>query len=262
MAQTRHKTAFALAARPGEIEMTMSGTLALLREAGYHLHMMVLANGSSSNTRHPAAKTIRIRRDESLAACDAIAAAYHESLVDDFEITYCRDLMPRMCAVMREVNPEILLVPSPEDVTEDAVAALRMALTSSFVTGSGNVVTSPKTNMVRGDITLYHAPPRDLSDRLRKSIPADLYVDVSSVMNAKRRMLACHKSQDVPALIREMQRLCRRLGRRSKRFRFAEAWRRHLHFGYSAAEIDPLSDALAGKVVVDRAYLRRLETKT
>jgi len=242
--------------------MMMSGTLVLLREAGYEIHVMALANGSTSDTRHPKARAIRIRRRESKAACAAIGAVCHESLADDFEITYCRELMPRMCAVMREVNPEILLLPSPEDVTEDAVGALRMALTSSFVTGAGNVVTSPKRDMVRADVTLYHAPPRDLSDRLRKALAADLYVDVSSVMNAKRRMLACHESQDADALIGEAQRVSRRLGRRSARFAFAEAWRRHLHFGYSTTEVDPLADALGDKVVVDKAYVRHLDRKT
>lgn len=262
MTAARRKTAFALAGQPGEIDMVMSGTLVLLREAGYEIHVMALANGSSSNTGYPKARTIRIRRSEARAACAAIGAVCHESLVDDFEITYSRELMPRMCSVMREINPEILLLPSPEDVTEDATGALRMALTSSFVTGSGNVITSPKTDMVRGDITLYHATPRDLSDRLRRSISADVYVNVSSVMTAKRAMLACHKSRDTGVLISEAERLGRRLGERSKRFRFAEAWRRRMHSGYSMTEVDPLSNALGDKVVIDRAHVRRLNKKT
>jgi len=240
----------------------MSGTLVLLQEAGFQIHVMALADGFSIDSRHPRTQAIRIRRTESKAACAAIGAVRHESLAHDFEITYCRELMPRMCAIMRQVNPEILLLPSPEDATEDAVGALRMALTSAFVTGAGNVVTSPKTDMVCADVTLYHAPPRDLTDRLRKSIPADLYVDVSSAMDAKRRMLACHRSRDPDALIAETQRISHRLGRCSKRFKFAEAWRRHLHLGYSTTEVDPLSDALGDKVLIDRAYLRRLNRKT
>jgi hypothetical protein len=38
-----------------------------------------------------------------------------------------------------------------------------------------------------------------------------------------------------------------RLGRRSKKFRHAEGWIRHLHYGYGAENDDPLRDALGGK---------------
>ena len=258
----RKKTAFALVGQPGDVELMMAGTLALLKDAGFEIHLMAIANGSSSRTAQPKPETIRIRRAESIAACTELGAVYHESLVHDFEITYCRELMPRMCTIMRDVNPEILLLPSPEDVTEDSTGALRLALTSSFVTGAGNVVTSPKRLQVEGDITLYHAPPRDLCDRLRRAVPAELYVDVSSVMQIKRRMLACHKSQDASALVRRARVTSRRLGKRSGRFQFAEAWRRRLHFGYSRTEADPLAEALGDKILINKTYNSHLNRRT
>ena len=256
------RTAFALAGQPGDVELMMAGTLALLKDAGFEIHVMAVANGSCSLDRRPKARAARIRRDESIAACAELGASYHESLVDDFEITYGRHLMPRMCTIMRDVNPEILLLPSPEDVTEDSAGALRLALTASFVTGSGNVITSPKSPQVEGDVTLYHAPPRDLCDRLRRAVPVEFYVDVSSVMEIKRRMLACHESQAASALVRRARITSRRLGKRSGRFAFAEAWRRHLHFGYSRTEVDPLAEALGKSVSIDKTCKRMLNAST
>ena len=50
------------------------------------------------------------------------------------------------------------------------------------------------------------------------------------------------------------------VGRMSKRFKYAEGWRRHLHFGFCAADVDPLARG-AGKELPGehRRYERSLE---
>ena len=50
----------------------------------------------------------------------------------------------------------------------------------------------------------------------------------------------------------------RAVGRLSRRFRHAEGWRRHLHYGFSRAEVDPLKDALGRDCLINRAYERAL----
>jgi hypothetical protein len=49
------------------------------------------------------------------------------------------------------------------------------------------------------------------------------------------------------------------VGRLSKKFRYAEGWRRHLHYGYCAPDADPLADALGKNYLVNQAYERSLE---
>jgi hypothetical protein len=46
----------------------------------------------------------------------------------------------------------------------------------------------------------------------------------------------------------------RAIGRLSGRFEYAEGWRRHLHLGFSAKEIDPLKDALGDLCLINEAY--------
>jgi hypothetical protein len=48
------------------------------------------------------------------------------------------------------------------------------------------------------------------------------------------------------------------IGRLSKKFKFAEGWRRHLHYGFSATEVDPLRVALGKNVLVNKVYEREL----
>jgi hypothetical protein len=50
------------------------------------------------------------------------------------------------------------------------------------------------------------------------------------------------------------------VGKLSGQFEFAEGWRRHLHLGFSAAEIDPLKDALGDLCLINEACERQLAT--
>ena len=58
------KTAFAIAAHPDDVEFLMAGTLLLLREAGYQLHYMTVANGCCGSMTLDRQTVARIRRDE------------------------------------------------------------------------------------------------------------------------------------------------------------------------------------------------------
>jgi len=44
------------------------------------------------------------------------------------------------------------------------------------------------------------------------------------------------------------------VGRMSRRFKFAEGWRRHSHMGFCAPDADPLRAALGKKYLVNQAY--------
>ena len=74
--------------------------------------------------------------------------------------------------------------------------------------------------------------------------------------------LAAHRSQQhwlevsqgMNSYLRTMEEMSLALGRLSRRYRHAEGWRRHLHLGFSAAESDPLRDALRGNYWVNREY--------
>jgi hypothetical protein len=55
-----------------------------------------------------------------------------------------------------------------------------------------------------------------------------------------------------------MENMSLEVGRLSKRFKCAEGWRRHFHLGFSAAETDPLQEALRGDYFVNKAFERSL----
>lgn len=250
------KRAFAVAAHPDDIEFMMSGTLALLGQAGYELHYMTIANGSCGTDRLSAKEIVRIRRQESIEAAAVIGATYHESLVDDIGIYYEPGTLRKLSAVVREVAPEILVTHRPQEYMEDHSNACRLALTAAFVRGMPNFVTDPPRAPVEQPVTCYHALPYGLRDPLRALVWPEMFVDVSAVMDLKRQMLAMHNSQKewldvsqgVGSYLSSMEEMCRQVGRMSGCYRFAEGWTRHLHLGYCDEEADPLSTALADRV--------------
>jgi N-acetylglucosamine malate deacetylase 1 len=259
---TAPKVALAIGAHPDDIEFMMGGTIELLGQAGYETHYLNLANGSCGSTRYSGRQLARIRNREARSAARILSACFHPSLVDDLDIYYERTLLRQLAAIVRDVNPSILLVPSPQDYMEDHTNACRLAVTAAFVRGMRNFSTTPLRNPVSGDVTVYHAMPHGLRDPLRRRVVPGAYVNTISVQETKRAALACHRSQQewldvsqqMNQYIRTMENFARELGRMSHRFKFAEGWRRHLHYGFCAENADPLADALGRNYLVNPEY--------
>ena len=251
------KRAFAVAAHPDDIEFVMAGTLISLRDAGYEIHYMNIANGCCGSSEYSAEHTATIREREAIAACDSIGAEFHPSLTNDLEIFYDRETLSRLAAVMREVAPEILLVHSPVDYMEDHTNACRLAVTAAFARGMPNFVTQPPREPVDQTVTIYHAQPHGNRDPLGHVARPQMFVDVAAAMGEKTVMLACHKSQKqwldtsqgLDSYLETMRDLMREVGRMSGRWLYAEGWRRHLHLGFCSENADPLAEALKERVL-------------
>jgi len=254
------RRAFAIGAHPDDIEFLMAGTLLRLRDAGFEIHCINVANGSCGSVEHDAETTARTRRAESVAACELVGATYHESLCPDLEILYALPLLRRLAAVVRQVSPDVMLVHAPVDYMEDHVNAGRLAVTAAFGRGMRNFATEPAEAPVDREVVVYHAQPYGNRDPLGRAVEADLYVDVGEVLDDKAAMLACHRSQKewldrsqgLDSYIDTMREMTREVGRMSRRFEYAEGWRRHSHFGLCAPDADPLQRAL-GDASVARA---------
>lgn len=257
----------AVGAHPDDIEFMMAGTLAVLREAGFEIHMMNLANGNLGGQTCSSRDLARIRLGEARAAAKRLGAVHHPPLFDDLGIYYEPDAIRRLASVIRSVGPSILLVPSPQDYMEDHVNTCRLAVTAAFVRGMRNYRTSPPRRPWNGDVTIYHAMPHGLRDPLRRRIVPGLFVDTTSVIDLKREALAEHRSQQdwlaetqkMNAYIATMDVFSFALGRMSRRFLHAEGWRRHMHYGFCADDVDPLRAALGRRCKINPAYERSLE---
>ena len=254
--------AMAIGAHPDDIELMMTGTLLLLGQAGYDLHIMNVANGCCGSAMEGAEAVAAQRLEEARAAAEAAGATLHEPVTNDIEVFYTMPLLAKVGAAVRKANPRILLVQSPQDYMEDHMNACRLAVSAAFTRTMVNFRTDPPVAPVQGQVTVYHALPWGLRDPLRKKVMAGQYVDIAPVMEQKKRALACHASQKewldqqqgFDSYIKAMEDMAGEVGQMSGAFEFAEGWRRHHHLGFCAEHDDPLTEALGGRAVISREY--------
>lgn len=259
--------ALAVAAHPDDIEFMMTGTLLLLGRAGYKLHMINLASGCCGSMDENRQMIATRRLNEAREAARVVGAKLHDPIADDLEVFYTKDLIQKLCAVVRVARPTIMLLPSPEDYMEDHMTSSRLAVTAAFVRGMPNFLTAPPRNPTSQPVTLYHALPYGLRDGMRRVVRPGQFVDITSVLKEKRAALACHRSQKewldktqgVDSYLDTMENMSEEVGRWSTLFPYAEGWRRHSHLGFCEENADPLTEALGDKVITSVAYERDLK---
>lgn len=262
-----NKVAIAIAAHPDDIEFQMAGTLLLLKQAGYETHYMNVANGNCGSIEYGSKEAKAIRAREGKRAAKILGAEFHASLTNDLQIFYNIQSLRRLAAVIREVKPSIVLTHSPQDYMEDHMNTCRLAVTAAFTHGMPNFGSIPPQPTYNGDVTVYHCMPHGLRDGLRQRVMAGVYVNTTSVQQTKLESLAAHESQQnwldasqgMNSYLLAMEEMSLELGSMSKRFKYAEGWRRHLHLGFSANEIDPLADALGRNYLINKTYEKNLE---
>lgn len=260
------KTAIAIAAHPDDIEFMMAGTLLLLKKAGYEIHYMNLSRGNCGSVETNSATTAKIRLREGKKAAQILGAHFHSPICNDMEILYDLKTLRRLAAVVRDVKPSIVLTHSPADYMEDHMNTCRLAVSALFARGMPNFKSIPSLSTSKYDCTIYHSLPHSLTDNLRRRIVPGAYVNIAPVQEKKLEALKAHRSQqhwlDASQKLNSYLQTCEdislRVGKMSKKFKHAEGWRRHLHYGFCSEEADPLKD-LGKDYFINKEYEQNLE---
>jgi N-acetylglucosamine malate deacetylase 1 len=258
------KRVLAIAAHPDDIEFMMAGTLILLADAGWDVHCLNVSSGNLGSLTMSPADTAQVRRAEAQHAARSINATWHSSFRNDLEVFYEDSALRRLTAIVREVDPTIVLTHSPQDYMEDHMNTTRLAVTATFARGVPGYRSVPPRDPVQTAVTIYHASPHGLRDGLRRRVIPEAFVNTTTVQERKREALACHRSQrdwldktqGMESYIATMDEFARTLGKLSRKFQYAEGWRRRLHYGFSDETADPLRDALKGRYLVHARYTR------
>jgi LmbE family N-acetylglucosaminyl deacetylase len=255
-------SALAIAAHPDDIEFVMAGTLLRLREAGWEIHYLNVSSGNMGSTVMSATETAHTRRAEARRAAKLLGAKWHAPFCDDLLIFYNEENIRRICAVVREAKPAVVLTHALQDYMEDHMNVARLAVTATFARGIPNFRSSPPRRPVLDPCTIYHAMPHGQCTPMREPVAPELIVDTTRVHATKRAALACHasqkewldKTQGMDSYLATMDGFSRAMGRQSGKFEHGEGWRRHLHFGFGGEKDDPLREVLGNTA---RRLLRR-----
>ena len=246
------KIIMAVACHPDDIEFGMAGTLLRFQEKGWEVHYMNIANGSLGTEKYDHDTIVRMRREEAMNACATAGFHYHESICEDLEVFYNPDLFGKLLPEIRDVKPSVILTHGPYDYMEDHVNAGRLAVSAAFCRGMGNAKTSRPSQKFDDPITVYHSMPHSLSDSLRRPVIPGIFVNIGPAMEIKKKMLACHKSQQSWLDVSQgnnqyIQDLIDRgvyFGKMSRRYEFSEGWIRHNPLGFCPPDSNPMMDVL------------------
>lgn len=242
----------AAAAHPDDIEFMMAGTLLRLKDAGCEIHLWNLADGCCGSNVLSRVEAAAVRWEEAKTSAASAGGTAHPSLFHDLEIFYDQASLAKVTAVLRRIQPDIILTQSPEDYMEDHQNTARLVVSGAFTRGMNNLPTNPAVEPYDKPLALYHALPHGLKDALRQPVEPHFFTDITFVLPRKRAMLACHASQKqwldetqgMDAYLDEMERMSAEVGRMSGKYEFAEGWRRHSHLGFGPENFDPISDLL------------------
>ena len=233
-----NKRALAIASHPDDAEFLCAGTLALLHKQGWEIRIATMTAGDCGSMELDRNKISEIRKKEAANSAKLLDGA-HECLgSEDLFILYDRPTLLRVIAHLRKIQPQLVLTMSPSCYMLDHEITSRLAQTACFAGGIVNIET-PGIQPMDFIPHLYYADPLEGKDKYGEQIIPTTLVDITSVIEIKTEMLACHKSQrewlrqhhGMDEYILSMKRLAEERGQRMG-VKYAEGFRQHLGHAY------------------------------
>jgi len=251
-----------IGAHPDDCEFMAAGTMILLGKKGCKLHIATMTPGDCGTMEYSTEEIARIRLGEARASAARIGAEYHCMGEKDLLVLHTEAALKKVTELVRRVQPDIVFTQSPEDYMLDHEAASSLARTACFTGPMPNFHTDlfPCAARTKKVPHLYYADAMGFTDIYGRPIPASIYVDISSVIATKAKMLACHESQrswlkaqhGIDAYLDEMRHIGATRGKEIG-VRYAEGFRQHLGHAYPADNI--LKKLLGDLVTEKQAYV-------
>jgi LmbE family N-acetylglucosaminyl deacetylase len=192
------KVILALTAHPDDAEIRAGGTLTLLAQRGWEIHIATCSSGDCGSAEMSPGAIAATRRKEAQAAAARLGGKYHCLGGKDLQIYDDNEMRAAATAVIREVDPDCMIAHYPIDYMADHTAASAVVRTALFVASMANYVVGSSAAVppsTKGVVPLYYLSPVESSDFFGNYIVPQFCVDTSSVICEKAELLACHASQ-------------------------------------------------------------------
>lgn len=234
------QVALCLMAHPDDCEFLAAGTLALLAQRGWEIHIASSTPGDGGSIDKNPVEIATIRRAENLASARLISANYHCLELRDLHVTFDADSIRRAVNLVRAIAPTILFTHSQQDYMLDHEVTAQLARSASngcIVPNCGNGPVLPGLSIPH----LYYADPVGIIDHDGMPAKANIAVDITSVYDTKMAMICAHASQrdwlrahyGVDEYTRILDDWSAKRGK-SIGAKRAEGFRQHRGFGYPA----------------------------
>ncbi len=189
-----NKVALAFMAHPDDAEILCAGTLIQLAGRGWQVHIATCTPGDCGSMTQNAFDISSLRTKEAAKSASLVDGTYHCLNERDGLVVYDRTTIQKAYDLFRCITPNLVFSHAPKDYMMDHEQCSLVARAATFLYGAPNVSQMPRSpdSVVPH---FYYCDPMDGRDALGNPVTPTTLVDVSSVIDRKAEMLACHASQ-------------------------------------------------------------------
>ncbi len=184
----------ALHAHPDDLETLAAGALALLAKDGAQITMATLTAGECGAISKDRERTAATRRAEAQEAAALIGARYICLGEPDLGVFSDDRTRRRVVDLIREVRPDIVMASPPQDYHPDHEATGVLARDACFAASVPGYDAGEHVPLTTIPHLYWIAPMSGGIGKVRGDL-GEFVVDISNVIEVKRRMLSAHRSQ-------------------------------------------------------------------
>ncbi len=177
----------AIGAHPDDIENFCAGTLILLADQGHEIFIAIATKGDIGHPTGTREKIALMRQEEAQASCDLIGAKLIWMGYDDEFLFSNRESRLSFIDAIREAQPDLMFILSEQDYHPDHRIAGTIARDARI---------PASVPLIKTAFPPAEVPTTFIMDTyLGQNFVPEGYVDVTSVIERRKEMLAQHVSQ-------------------------------------------------------------------
>ena len=178
----------AVGAHPDDIELQCAGTLARCIQRGDAVAMVYMTNGNMGHTVIMPEELAEIRHEEAKKSADVIGASFYWLDHSDFTVEVDPVTTMQLVEVIRDFRPDLLITHSDRDYIRDHNNTGHVVFKASFDASVPHVEgKNPFHNKI--------VPIFEMDTLFGLRFEPTEYVDITAVIETKKRALGCHESQ-------------------------------------------------------------------
>jgi LmbE family N-acetylglucosaminyl deacetylase len=189
------RTVLAFLAHPDDAEILCAGTLLRLAEQGWETHIATATPGDCGSKTLPSDDIATIRRREGAAAAAILGATYHCLEERDVSVVFDKATNRKAITLFRQIAPSLVFTHARVDYMLDHEQVHLLGRSAAFAYSIPNASQLPLVESSRIPWLYYCDPLGGLDPYSGEVANHTVCVEITSVLERKAAMLACHGSQ-------------------------------------------------------------------
>ena len=189
------QTILAIGAHPDDMEQFAGGTLRLLAKLGHKVTIAPLTDGACGTDDLSAEEIIKVRAQEQKKAAEILGVKVINLGIRDGCIEDNLATARKVAALIRDVNPQIIITHPTEDYMSDHYETGRLVIRALPEAGHKNFEAPTKSPNIKHHPYVYQTDPQGLTFADGQFSKVNTIVDITDMIEEKLKAFAAHESQ-------------------------------------------------------------------